>query len=1170
MKIVYLPFEIHLHDPVPLPTLDYVPGSRVKELQDNPPGEVSLQGTDKGIIRAPEGAAEEFGNSDNDGVPLPLISMKGPIPYGSNYIYSNWFSQGNPDWSANFPTDAATFTRKSGGWFGIPLLFGTTTRYYWRGIFVYDAPRDTAAEDTHAERGAIKFRRWIDPMSGHMGATPADPGAMASQYDLSRDAGRTPDALGFAMRGKNTVRTHTITEHTGGGASASRLSWERLYVRLRRAGAGGQFWRCRGSISNLAGVILKITPSGQIAVNNVDNVGTETLIGTTSALEVDAWKKLDVTVRYSNGAAQRGEIWLHLNGVLVLTALMPANVGLDQTQFHASSEIGMPFANYTLELDIAFWMNANPDSALSPGEPDFSGLDFRNGSRAIILRATGFAAGNGTWAGDWRSLSMFPVRDNDPQPPEALTSSTAIDELRVTTDSAGNLDAVPGGLGCIAMLIGMHGWRGTLHGQFGYKIGAAARVLATANAGGVTPEGAGTATRAWSTFMFNQVASKDPTVPFGDVELHRIKGNDAVQSGTDHLSAVCEVIGTFADEDYPSDIDEDLRHPLPFLGLHNAPYPRTPWARSSTPPISPVVIKGGTYVGNGVGQDLHFRSPVHWMWIRRTDANPLQGRWWSSMTGASIGGTVTPQPWGLPDALINPSFLAGPVAEDSQEQETIVRIAGADPEFNQNTKVYQYVAIMDPGQRFMLNGAAVFNDVNANLARNLIDTGFNPQWLFFQDTRPGASAVIGAGVRGPGHAAAEVTMLDNVSTARGTAMTMGAGQITPGNLITGGADAHLAFSAFRRDDGSGDPGVARVVKIGSYIGNGLGTRDVALSPSMGKYPLWAIVVGHAIGTASYMKDPSHTAGNSTGMDGTNVANGIIGGGIDFIRVGAALNTNLFIYNYFVVVGGDVAGPDGFSANGEFIPVEPAIAPGSQYGAQPEEPEPIEVVTPAAGPGGGLDDIDTDIAAACLPASTRVCNIALGKIGISQTIANLGTDLTESAAQMRLHYAMQLEATLRSYPWAFATKYDNALTLVDGSEDDPVNDDWIFAYRPPVDCIFVRRIVTAEKREFEPNPEMFRIGQDATGDVIFTNLEDPTIEYTCRPDCSAGRGDALFRDALAWRLAGACAPALTRIKGKEEDCRIEFEKALERARVADNREQQQDVEPPDAEWIRGRE
>lgn len=1175
MKTVYLPFEIHLTDPVPLPTLDYVPGSRVVFLTANPPGEVSVQaGGPTGIIRAPLGAAEEFGNSDNNGVPLPLIPGGGiPIPYGTNYIYSLWFSQGNPDWSANFPTNAATFVRKSGGWFGIPLLFGNATRYYWRGIFVYDAPKDTAAEATHAERGAIKTRRWIDPMSGHMGATPASP-VTAQSYDLSRDAGRTPDALGFAMRGVNTIRVHTITEHTTGGASTSRMSWERLYVRVRKYGAGGQFWRCRGSVSNAAGALLRMTPTGQISVINVDNIGGETIIGTSPVLEIDAWKKLDITVRYHDGGGvQRGTIWLHLNGVQVLTAVMPAGVGLDQTQFHASSEIGLPGAGYTMEFDIAFWMNANPDAGvLSPGNPDFSSLDFRNGSRAVMLRPSGFAAGNGTWAGDWRSLSQFPTRDNDPQPPEAMFTTTALDELRVTTDSANSLDAIPGALGCIAMLVAMHGWRGTLNGQFGYKIGAAARVLATPGTGGIPNEGA-IGGRQWCSMMFNQAPSKDPVVPFGAVELHRIKGNDAVQAGCDHLSAVCEVIGTFGDEDYPVDSDPLLNMPLPFLGLHNAPYPRTPWARSSTPPISPVVIKGGTYVGNGVGQDLHFRSPVHWLWIRRVDVGQTMGRWWSSMTGASIGGTRSPQPWGLPDLLIDPAFLTGAVAEDSQEQQTIVRIAGADPDFNQNTRVYQYVAIMDPGQRFMLNGAAVYNDVDANINRPLIDTRFDPKFLFFMDTRPGAFAPKETGVRGPGHLAAEVTMLDDVSTARGTSMTMGAGFINPGNLLTGGTDVHLAFSAFRADDGSGDPGVARVVKIGSYIGNGLGSRDVVLSPSSGKFPLWALVAGHSIAAPSRMKDASHTGGNSTGMDGSVVANGIMAGGIDFIRVGAGLNTNLFIYNYFVIVGGDVGGPDGFSANGEFIPVEPAIAPGSQWGAQPEEP--VTVVVPGpTGPGGGADDIDTDIAAACLPASTRVCNIALSRIGISKVIGSLGSDLSEEAAQMRLHYSIELEATLRAYPWAFATKYDSALVLVVGTATVPVNDDWQYAYRPPIDCVFVRRIVNEKagiQRTFDPQPPMFRIGQNAAGteDLIFTNELDPTIEYTSRPACTAGRGDALFRSALAWRLAAAVAPALTRIKGKEEGCLVMFERTVSEARMVNAREQQPDPLPTDAEWHRGR-
>jgi hypothetical protein len=38
------------------------------------------------------------------------------------------------------------------------------------------------------------------------------------------------------------------------------------------------------------------------------------------------------------------------------------------------------------------------------------------------------------------------------------------------------------------------------------------------------------------------------------------------------------------------------------LGIHNAPYPRSQWARRGTPPSSPVGLVTGTYVGNGTSR----------------------------------------------------------------------------------------------------------------------------------------------------------------------------------------------------------------------------------------------------------------------------------------------------------------------------------------------------------------------------------------------------------------------------------------------------------------------------------------------------------------------------------------------------------------------------------------
>src|SRR5512134_419208 len=83
----------------------------------------------RGYIVAPvTGAAIEFSAPWTGSTP----------PAAVNGTWSNY-----PDGS--FPTNVATFTRSSGGLFGIAALFGQTTRYYWVARFCFIAPLSTAS-----------------------------------------------------------------------------------------------------------------------------------------------------------------------------------------------------------------------------------------------------------------------------------------------------------------------------------------------------------------------------------------------------------------------------------------------------------------------------------------------------------------------------------------------------------------------------------------------------------------------------------------------------------------------------------------------------------------------------------------------------------------------------------------------------------------------------------------------------------------------------------------------------------------------------------------------------------------------------------------------------------------------------------------------------------------
>ncbi len=1326
-KTIYLTYEIHLTD-----------ADRVAALQGSPPGETSTAGTGetavRAIIRAPYnagppagGAAVEFA-PDNGGTTLPMVGPTDAKPTGANrgYLFSEWFVSTN-----NFPRDVATFKRTQGGWFGIPALFGDTTRFYWRGLFVYDAPPDTTrptspTDPTPIPRAEISERLWIDALP-NMAATESSPGTAQQEYSMTRDAARDAAGIGLGIRGLNGQRWHGVMDYRGGGTSNIRTTWERLYVRWRGTGDPLDFWRAfNTNTPAFQGIGLTLTPTGQLSIYNYDNAGAATLIGSTNALTINKFYKLDIVLRFgvNNGSGQgvAGTIWLYLNGALAVQATVTQNKGLSAIGFHDHSVIATTAAaGYKGELDIAFWTSAKiPVTATVVGGvatdlPNPTGIDFENGSLAVLVRPTGFAASHSAnWTGpDWRLLAAVPVRSSAAG--DRYISTTALARLAVTTDAERVIDAYPGALGAVAFTVTVHGYGQGANGNLGYKIGAAADVLKVIGApDSINADTGSNAARCWRSILHAPTGNTLPP-DLTPLELYREKGNDAVEAGIDHLCAVVELVGTFHQEDYPPTVAENVRDQLPLLGVHNAPYPRTPWARSASPPMAPVVVKAGHYVGTGTFVDLVFRAPVNFLWIHKRvpGDSPVGVRWFTSMQGAHLGGQRTPQPWLVPNAEIDPSFstadvdnppsgagampdrtlevaaavgdnpdlLDGTAAgalelikyivrylnrvnagdgnnwgllrkddqggkiptdiivwkptlehidvlssagvaqwisqgivtnsnwhwqqvpdEGQQEQQTVVRITSTQGEVNTNGVTYDYVAVCDPGMRFMLNGALAHHDNNLPATDSLISAAFLPVGCFYVDERAGvADSTVAMGYKGPGHAASETTTLNTTGTTQASALTFpAAGQLKLENGLAAGTDTHLVFNLWRRDDGSGHAGAKRVVQMGSYVGNGnAGVRGISLSPASDRRPVWAAFVPH--GAQGVIRHTGHTTGKSSRFDGLEIATGIVGGDIDTINVSTGLNANGVVYDYFVLVGGVTGCTDGWGCEGEYIPVPPTSPPDGPFGPEPNLPvpptEPLPGEPPPAGPGddpivpgGGPDDIDSDLSADCLPFTSRICRDALARVGISKPITNLSTDNTQEAAMCRLHLAAAIRETLAAVPWPWATRYQT-LSLLAGTSAGAINADWNFAYRMPVDCVFERRIAVARSGGVNPTPPPFQLSFDTTtaawssthvyapGDIvskggvtyyakvastnqtppndtywvpvsarrILTNQASAQLEYTARPYCTANVGDPLFIDALTWKLTAKIAGPLTRIEGLTKAAIEAYEMAIANAR-----------------------
>jgi hypothetical protein len=96
-----------------------------------------------------------------------------------------------------------------------------------------------------------------------------------------------------------------------------------------------------------------------------------------------------------------------------------------------------------------------------------------------------------------------------------------------------------------------------------------------------------------------------------------------------------------------------------------------------------------------------------------------------------------------------------------------------------------------------------------------------------------------------------------------------------------------------------------------------------------------------------------------------------------------------------------------------------------------------------------------------------------------------------------------------------------------------------------------------------------VGSDAIGKLIYTNVEDPTLEYTARVACPASEGDALFRSAFAWKLAHSFAGPLTKMPGKVDDCWKNYQFDLLLAKSLAKKEEEPQHRGGDAAWIEAR-
>lgn len=163
---------------------------------------------------------------------------------------------------------------------------------------------------------------------------------------------------------------------------------------------------------------------------------------------------------------------------------------------------------------------------------------------------------------------------------------------------------------------------------------------------------------------------------------------------------------------------------------------------------------------------------------------------------------------------------------------------------------------------------------------------------------------------------------------------------------------------------------------------------------------------------------------------------------------------------------------------------------------------------------------------------QVCNLALSRVG-AYRIQSLD-DATKEARECKLFYPFSRDAVLRDHDWGFARKRVSLALLSETWSG------WDYAYQYPVDCLVARKITpdaeteTGDKVEFEISSN-----DSLSRRVILTNKEDAELVYTAKVE-DVNLFDAIFTDALAWRLASELAIPL---KAKADLQNVLFQKYI---------------------------
>ena len=150
----------------------------------------------------------------------------------------------------------------------------------------------------------------------------------------------------------------------------------------------------------------------------------------------------------------------------------------------------------------------------------------------------------------------------------------------------------------------------------------------------------------------------------------------------------------------------------------------------------------------------------------------------------------------------------------------------------------------------------------------------------------------------------------------------------------------------------------------------------------------------------------------------------------------------------------------------------------------------------------------------------IFNLALGALLLSRRITDTETDRSNECTVLNTHYEAAFAATLEDLDLD-STSSQVTLELI---EEEP-NELWLYAYRYPSDCAFLRRLQSAQVMDDRESRILLRTTMHDGEKAIYTNQQDAIAEYISR-DINIGSLSAMAGLCVAYKLAVLSAPLIT--------------------------------------------